>query len=180
MANKIPVISISLPEYTIDHKPDYSLGARVDQVLKDKFDVSRILVRAISSSDHPNYTRDELVNVILQNGTDKYDPNRKGVAHEEFAPYHADIQAGPFGVDEKTGSMFGGIMRNFYENAPIDRGYSLRIDILIIYDKDQFVPAEKIEADKPSVDPRFEKFLFRFKDPEHKVKALLDVVKILA
>lgn len=173
------LVFLSLPEYTIDTKPDYSIGQQVDKVIKENFDVKGIIIRALSSSDHPQYSFDELIEVILEKGTDKYDPNRRGVAHEEFEPYQADFQGGAFEIDDKTGSMFGGAMRNFYENAPIDRGYPLRIDLLLIYDKNQLIQAEKVDKDKPGVSPHLEPYLFRFKDSNHKQEALLGIVKIL-
>lgn len=76
-----------MPEYTIDAKPDYSLGQQVDTVIEENFDVKNIIIRAISSSDHPQLSFDKLVDIILEKGTDKYDPDRKGVAHEKFEPY---------------------------------------------------------------------------------------------
>lgn len=48
----------------------------------------------------------------------------------------------------------------------------------IIYDKNQLVSAEKLDKEKAGVDPRFEKYLFRFKDPENRQKALLGIIKI--
>ena len=42
--------------------------------------------------DHPQLVLDSLAEIVLETGTDKYDPNRKGVAHEEFEPYRADFQ----------------------------------------------------------------------------------------
>ena len=173
------ILSIFIPEYTIGNKPDYSLGKRVDKVIEESFDIKNIVIRAISSLDHPKYSLDELVDIILETGTDKYDPIRKGVAHEEFEPYQADFQGGTYEVDDITGSFFGGIMKNFYEKAPIDRGYSLRIDFLLIYDKNQLVQAEKVGKDKPRVDPRLERYLFRFKDSQNKPQALLGIINIL-
>lgn len=123
MESQPKVLSVPLPEYTIDKRPNFTaIGSRIDKVIEENFDVKNIIVRAISSMDHPQYSLEKLVNIILEKDTDKYDQKRKGVAHEEFEPYQADLQAGPFEIDEKTGSFFGGIMRNFYENAPLDRG----------------------------------------------------------
>lgn len=55
---------------------------------------------------------------------------------------------------------------------------SVTIDIVIIYDLHQLVRAEKVDRDKPGVDPRLEPYLFRFKDPNNKQKALLGIIKI--
>lgn len=178
MRSKALVLTVALPEYRIDAPPDYSLGMRVDKVLREHFDVDRIVVRAISSSDHPQYSLDQLAELVLEKGTDKYDPGRPGVAHEEFEPYRPDFHGGPFENDDEPGSVFGGIMKHFYEDAPTDRGYPLRIDLLLIYDRNQLVPADKLDPEKPRVRPRLESFLFRFKDPGKKGEALLGLVKI--
>jgi hypothetical protein len=172
------VLTVALPEYRIDTRPDYRLGEHVDDVVRAHFDLNRVVIRAISSSDHPQFSLDQLADVILEKGTDKYDPNRKGVAYEEFEPYRPDFHGGPFGTDDETASFFGGVMKHFYEDAPTDRGYPLRIDLLLIYDRDQLVPAEKVDPEKPRVRPRLESFLFRFKDPKKKPEALLGLVKI--
>lgn len=55
----------------------------------------------------------------------------------------------------------------------------LRIDLLLIYDINQLIQAKKEDKDKPSVDPRFEQYLWRFKDPDCKQNALKGTIKIL-
>ncbi len=135
----------------------------------------------MSVADHPQYTLDELADIILKTGTDKYDPNRKGVAHEEFEPYRPDIQAGT--IEVKNGKLitepFSEDVRRFYENTLIDRGYRLRIDLIVLYDPEQFIRAEKVDDTKPGVEPHLEEYLWRFKDPENKAEAVRGIVKIL-
>ncbi|MFA6254344.1 MAG: hypothetical protein WC640_03835 [Candidatus Paceibacterota bacterium] len=174
------ILTISLPGYTIDSKPDYiGLGRKIDEVVEDNFVGQKIAIRAISSADHPNLSLDDLAQIILETGTDKYDPERKGVSHEEFKPYHADLQASACEVIKGQVNEGTDIIQKFYENAPLDRGYALRIDLLLIYDLDQLVQAEKVELDKPGTHPRLEPYLFRFKNPDHKLEALLGIIKIL-
>jgi hypothetical protein len=49
----IPVFKISLPEYTINTQPDFSLvGNKIDTVLKDNFIGKDIVVRALGSQEH--------------------------------------------------------------------------------------------------------------------------------
>jgi hypothetical protein len=175
---KTQVLSIPLPGYRVDSEPDYSLGVQVDRVIRDHFDVRRIIVRAISSADHVPLTLDELAQVILEEGTDKYDPDRRGVAYEEFEPYHADLQGGTFEIGKGESSFFGGVMKHFYKDAPSDREYPLRIDLLLIYDRDQLVRADRPDPGRPRVRYPLESFLFRFKNPDRKRGALLGIVKI--
>ncbi len=175
---KVRVYAVPLPGYRIEGPPDYTLGENVDRVIRDHFDVHRIIVRAISSADHPPLTLDQLAHRIRAKGTDRYDPERRGVAHEQFAPYHADLQGGPFGREPGAASFFAGVMRHFYEDAPIDRGRPLRVDLLLIYDRDALVPADTPDPGSPRVRPGLETFLFRFKDPDRKPEALIGLIKI--
>lgn len=175
------LMTISIPEYTIDTKPDYkAVGVQIDKAIQENFE-GDFLLRALSVADHPQYTLDELVDMILQTGTDKYDPDRKGVAHEEFEPYQPDLQAGLITVKDGKllGESFGEDVRRFYENTLLDRGYRLRIDLLVLYKPDHMIKAEKVDHSKPSVDPHLEEYLWKFKDPNNKPEALAGVIKIL-
>jgi hypothetical protein len=175
------IITISIAEYTLQTQPDYqAVGAKIDKALEENFE-GKLLVRALSIIDHPQYTLDELADIILRTGTDKYDPNRKGVAHEEFEPYKPDIQAGV--IEIKDGKLisepFADDIKRFYENTLIDRGYRLRIDLLVLYDPAQLTRAEKVDNSKPSLAPHLEEYLWKFKDPDYKPKSVAGIIKIL-
>lgn len=177
---KPKIVEISIPEYTLDNQPDYfAVGTKIDKALSENFE-GTYLLRALSIADHPQYTLDELVDIILKTGTDKYDPNRKGVAHEEFEPYKPDIQAGIIEVKDGklTSEPFAEDVRRFYENTLIDRGYRLRTDLLVLYDPKQLIKAEKEDSDKPPVAPHLEEYLWKFKNPEQKQMAVAGIVKI--
>jgi hypothetical protein len=116
------------------------------------------------------------VNVILEKGTDKYDPNRKGI--EGFEDYDADLQAGFFTVGKNHFGEGADFVQKFYENVLLDRGYRLRIDLFVVYDLNKLVQAKK-KPNTPGVHSRLEPYLFKFKDPERKQDALLGVIKLL-
>lgn len=175
------VVAVSIPEYKIDKKPDYiAIGAKIDKALEENFK-GNFLERALSLTDHPKYSLEQLIEIIIKTGTDKYDPNRKGVAHEQFEPYRPDLQAGDIRIiNGKLSEPYGTrLIKLFYENVLLDRGYRLRIDLILLYDPKQMVRAEKIDKTKPGVEPNLEQYLWRFKDPDHKQKALLGIIKIL-
>jgi hypothetical protein len=67
----------------------------------------------------------------------------------------------------------------FYENTLLDRGYRLRIDLIVLYDPSQMIRAEKIDDTKPDVDQHLEQYLWRFKDQERKPLAVKGIIKIL-
>lgn len=174
------IIEVSIPEYTLESPPDYLVvGAKIDKAVSENFE-GKFLVRALSVADHPQYTLDELVEIILRTGTDKYDPNRKGVAHEEFEPYQPDIQAGLIKIENnKLDESFSGDVKRFYENTLIDRGYKLRIDLLVLYNPELLIKADKVDNSKPSVDPHLEQYLWKFKEPNQKQNAIAGMIKIL-
>ena len=175
------IVTISTSEYTIDTQPDYaSIGSQIDKAVQENFE-GTFLVRELSMIDHPQYALNQLVEIILKTGTDKYDPNRKGVAHEEFEPYKPDLQAGKITIKDGKiiGESFGEDVRRFYENTLLDRGYRLRIDLIVLYNPDEMVQAEKIDHTKPGIEPHLEQYLWRFKDPDNKLKALVGIIKIL-
>lgn len=175
------IVTISIPEYKIDSQLDYQkVGAQIDSALQDNFE-GTFLLRALSAADHPNLTLDQFADIIIQTGTDKYDPNRKGVAHEEFDPYKPDLQAGEVIIKEGklVGESFSEDVRRFYENTLLDRGYRLRIDLIVLYDPTQMVKAEKVDMDKPNVDEHLEQYLWRFKNPDQRPGAVKGIIKIL-
>lgn len=181
MEQKPKIVTISLPEYTIDTQPDYvAIGSKIDKALEENFE-GVFLERVLSITDHPRYTLDQLADIIINTGTDKYDPNRKGVEHESFEPYNADLQAGSIEIrnDKLTEPYGASLIKLFYENVLLDRGYRLRIDLILLYDPKQMTKAEKIDPTKPGVESHLEQYLWKFKNPEQKQKALLGVIKIL-
>ncbi|MFH0770472.1 MAG: DegT/DnrJ/EryC1/StrS family aminotransferase [Candidatus Peregrinibacteria bacterium] len=173
---RTPVFPLPLPEYTIDAKPNYqSIGAKIDEELEKHFPGKDVAIRALSTTDHPQYSVDELMKIITETGTDKYDRNRKGV--EGFENYRVDFQAEACTIGKNHFGKGADFVKKFYENVLFDRGYRLRIDLLLVYDLHQLLRAEKIDPAKPGVPPRLEPYLFRFKNQEHKKEALLGIIK---
>ena len=187
MAAKI--IEMHVPEYHVKSRPNYlKIGKKVDKILERNFHNGKYILRAIGSRDHPNLSMGKIVKIILETGTDKYNSKRKGVAHEEFSGYDYDIQAGTFEIkdskiiinkEDKISSVFGDIIYHFYEHTPLDRGYAVRIDLLLIYDTKKLKKARKFHPKARSVRKGLNKYLYKFKDPENKKDALLGIIKIL-
>jgi hypothetical protein len=178
------VYTVAMAEYSIEVKPDYAtLGPRLDRFFETHFPPNRKLgVRAIFLADHPNMTRDELVASILKLGTDRYDSNRKGIHHNYYAPHGVERHLVVCRVTDKlrglddadyvaAESVFAEFMEDFYESALTEpeRGYSMRMDILIVYDLDALVAVPK---DRPRG--------YAFKHPDRKPEALLAIINVLA
>ena len=185
----VKVIEVHLPEYHVKIKPNYlKIGKKVDRVLERSFQNGRYILRAIGSDDHPNLSMGELVKIILETGTDKYDSKRKGVSDEEFSGYDYDIQAGIVEIknsqivinkEDKIPSVFGDIIYHFYEHTHLDRGYAVRIVLFLIYDSKKLMRARKFHPKARSVRKGLNKYLYKFKYPENKKDALLGIIKIL-
>lgn len=183
------LISVSVPEYTVKKKPDYlAIGAKLDKVIESNFKGRSIAVRGVGMIDHPGLKLDDFISNILKLGTDKYDLQRKGVSHEEFEPYSPDMHALPCTVTDsglvsdlckELPSVMAEVIKDFYEGARIDRGYPVRLDLLLIYDLALLERASKLDETKPRTSPHLEPYLFRFKGPARKLEALLGIVKIL-
>jgi len=182
------VIEVHLPEYHIKKKPDYDkLGKKVDKVIEKSFPNGKYILRALGSDDHPNLSLNKLADIVLKTGTDRYDPNRKGVCHDEFSGYDYNIQAGTFEIKNNKlivegnnyPTIFGDIIYHFYEHTPLDRGYAIRIDLLLIYNPKQLTKARKFHPKARSVRKGLNNYLYKFKHPENKKDALLGIIKIL-
>ncbi|NKB66767.1 MAG: hypothetical protein GKR89_06890 [Candidatus Latescibacteria bacterium] len=199
MATK--ALSIALPEYTVDEAPDYiQIGRQVDDLLAEQLGDGAYLIRALSLAEHPGKSLDELGDIILELGTDKYDPNRKEV-EKNFGGYDHEFHvssvqikdgqlfdeegtAGDTQLAERVGlpaeecaGYFGALSYHFRESLPLARGVSLRADILTIYDPEQMQQAEWVDPSIPEVG-HFAQHLYKFKEPERKQQALVALVKI--
>jgi hypothetical protein len=199
MEEAISVYTIALPEYTIEQERDWlPIGRRLDQLIETHFQGRRIAIRGIGLVDHPGRFLDDLVSTILTLGTDRYDPNREAVHGNFGTGVPIDLHAGPHTVSEGLRSLRGKDQASvgqpdysamselvclFYEGALADRGYSIRLDVILIYDLDQLEPCPirwTAEGPAPGPAPRPEECCeFTFKYPDQKQKALLGVIKIL-
>ncbi|MEI7579907.1 MAG: hypothetical protein WCJ58_07815 [bacterium] len=189
MKNPFKIIEVSLPQYTIASKPDYiSLGKIVDQQIEANFPDGQYLERVLSKDDHPNLSLEELVTAICKNGTDRYDPTRKSVCHEQFEIYDYDLHLGSFEIrngkiqatpEDEQPTLFGEAIYNFYEHTPLDRGYRLRLDLMLLYDPVFFEQAKLFSEYTNQPEHRFAKYLYRFTDQKQKADALRGIVRIL-
>lgn len=167
-------ITIDLPEYTIESPPDHkAIGKKVDDVLREHYMGQAIIVRGVASSEHPEKTKDELIRIIKQTGTDRYDAERTGDRYENVEGKHIDFFGVP-AIISPTSSVFETIVYGFYHSAIGIHGKPQRIDIVTIYD------AEKVEQ----VVHRYEgcddikNDGFAFKEPTQKPDSILGIIKL--
>jgi len=190
------IFTVKIPEYNSDQSPNFSkIGTKLDNILKENFLDKWLAVRGVSLQDHPGRSLAWLVEKIKEVGTDRYDPQRKGVHDGLDKKFGIDTHAVPMmykdemvcphysGERCETGSAIGELLNDCYGGAVVDRGYALRIDVLMLYDLDQLTPAPLTWTDKGPTHTTSpislqETCTFRFKNSADKKGALLGLILI--
>lgn len=171
---RAPIFILTIPEYQAA-EPDYqAIGKTLDDELRKHFMGKKVVIRCIGSQDHPNFDLDELTDIVLKTGTDKYDPARMGVGYEEFV--QRGIKVDFYGEDvtiTKDAKIMGQALWEMHHSAIGDRGYGVHVDLVLVYDYDQLNMVMNLYDHHPTSDG------FVFKDPGKKRDALLGLVKIL-
>ncbi len=170
------ILEIALPEYKANVKPDYlTVGPKLDKLLEQHFMGQDTVLRCIGSQDHSGKTLDELVSIIIKTGTDKYDPSRTGQGYGVGTDKgkHIDFFGTPVKVHVGTDIFTLELLDDFYHGSLGDRGYAIRIDIVIVYDANKLTKVEHLYGEDVE-----ESDGFVFKDPEHKPYAILGILKI--
>lgn len=137
----------------------------LDTALAAHFPGRHVLVRCISSADHPELGREELIDRIIETGTDRYDSTRRQVADEFYGKWTIDF----FATEVWPGrdSVFSNILSDFAVGAIEDRGHSVEIDLILIYDPDLCEMVAGIYEGEHISDA------FVFASPARKAEALL-------
>ncbi len=143
----------------------------------ENFTGQSVVLRCVGLQDHPGKTLDELVEIVIKDGTDKYDENRQGVGYE-IMPDGTDLGNTIYGqavdIDKDTAIMAEEMVYDFYYSTQGDRGQTIRIDLITIYDRNQLVAIEGLYEGTDETDG------FSFKNPDDKAAAVLGIIKILA
>jgi hypothetical protein len=170
----ILVHTIDLPQYQVDSEPHYrAIGRIFDDELKNYFLGQSLVIRGIASSEHPGKTVDELIEIIKNTGTDRYNPERKGDRYENSEGKRIDFFAFPVRVDQNM-EFFHQMIWGFYHSAKAVHGYPVRIDIVTIYDAAQLQQVEhQYEGQNEVKDDGF-----TFKFPANKPAAVKAIFKL--
>ena len=174
MKKTIPVYVLSIPEYTIHEKPDYKkIGDKIDSSIKKHFLGKKVCIRALGSQDH-HFSQEELIQKIIMQGTDRYDLDKKSFWHEWKVYKNKGIDLfACFKKITKDFHFMHEVIGDFYEGALADRGYSVRIDILLFYDPEKLEMIPIIYAEDDVGEDAW-----KFKFPEQKREALLGIIKV--
>lgn len=179
------VHTLSLPQYDPDDNSNYTdVGKLMDELLVDNFKGKRVLLRCIDARDH-EIDREELIDVILELGTDLYDGTRQSRGYdkdidlcayelkkpiEEHALYFCNRM-----MFRSTNTVNASILDDFFSyEGLIDGTTNKRIDLVLIYN------AEKLKNVKDYKDTRglegIRKDAFVFKKPMRKKLALIGIL----
>lgn len=167
-------LELALTDYGVETEPDHkTVGKPVDNLLKEHFMGETVVVRGVASSEHPDKTIGELIEIIQSTGTDRYDPGRIGDRYENIQGKHIDLFAFRRKITPRT-ELFKDITWGFYHGAKTIHGKPMRIDILTIYDAAQLKAVVHQYEGRDDI----KRDGFVFKSPANKVGALKAVVKL--
>jgi hypothetical protein len=173
---KVKVCSVHIPGYRIDTQPDYkTVGAIVDAELKEHFMGQIIGLRALGSQEHPGKTIDDLVEIIKLDGTDRYDPKRNGDRYDNVEGKHIDLFLLRRKITERS-QIFWQFAWSFYESPLKVRGYSVRADILVVYDLSKLKAVRTTHTHEGRPITKRDGYIFR--NPANKAGAVLGIIKI--
>lgn len=176
MSKEIPVYTLHLPEYQVNKEPDHDIvGNKVDDFIKQHFMGQYIAIRCLGSSEHPDKTNDEVIEIIKKLGHDRYDPSRVGDRYENNEGKKINFFAFDYTIN-KDSKIFGEFTWPYYHYVKEVRGKPVRIDIIIVYDPTKLEQVEFSYKGREDEEKRSDGWLF--KDEKNKPDAILGIVKI--
>lgn len=174
-ASEVPIYTVSVPQYRAGIEPDdKAIGKVLDDELRKHFDGQEILFRYVASAEHPDKSIDELIDIIKETGTDRYNSTRVGDRYDNREGKHIDIFACQEKISEAT-IMSQTMIWGFYHSAIAVHGRPFRIDIISIYDPEQL---ERVYHQYEGRDD-IKDDGYAFRNPSRKAVALKAIIKIL-
>ena len=168
------ILELALPEYTIEHEPDaVAIGAKIDALLCEHFPVREVILRGLSLRDHPGLELDAFIATIAKLGTDRYDGGRTGIGYHVGNGRTIDFFGLPAILTGRK-PIAERLIHDFYHSALEDRGYRVRLELIMVYDRSKLLMVEHLYDGKRESDG------FAFRDPARKPETLLAIVKLLS
>ncbi|MBP7807212.1 hypothetical protein KA047_01815 [Candidatus Saccharibacteria bacterium] len=164
-------VRVAIPEYELNNLDVHAVARKIDQALVDNFNGQKIVLRAVSSSAHER-SKEQLITDILQNGTDRYDPNRAGDRYENVDKKHIDFFGRVCTVKPgKYLSLF--ILKGFHVWVPKNHKHN-KMDIWLVYDRSQLKSVMHMYPQHMIL----KRDGYVFKDSSHKEQALLGIIEV--
>ena len=157
--------------------PDFTQTAeKIITALQANINVPIILLRLLSSKDHPGKSKNELSSLIQKLGHDRYDPTRKGDRYENIENKQIDFFAllldlnstdAPVIVTHALQSFF-----HFPQRANQD---PIWVDLGIVYDPHQI---DMVPHQYEGREGEIKTDGFAFRDPNNKPAAILTLLNL--
>ncbi|HEY1645467.1 MAG TPA: hypothetical protein VGF75_03710 [Candidatus Saccharimonadales bacterium] len=167
------ILETKIPEYRLGQQPDrFTVGNPIDKLLRKNFSGKSVVLRCIGIQDHKNMTVDELAKKIVKIGIDKYDPSIKGLGYEvgEKKGKQIDFFGTLAHIDKDAEPMTMELVDDFWTSTQGDRGHSVRIDIVMVFDSIKLTMVENIYDGYINSDG------YTFNDLDNKPDALIGVI----
>ncbi len=172
---KIPVYQISVPEYHVKSRPDHkAIGVKIDRVIKRHFLGKKVAIRCLSSNEHKGKSINDIIRIIKRDGTDRYNPQRKGDRYENIEGKPIDFFALDFMVTAK-GKYMEQFIEPFYTWSIKLKGKPTKLNLIIVYNLSKL--KRVVHQYEGRTDIKRDGFVF--KDTENKNQALMGIIKIL-
>lgn len=172
----IPTFTLHLPEYQVDQEPDHeAIGRKVDEFIKQHFLGQHVAIRCLGSCEHPGKTVDDVIEIIKQTGTDRYDSKRQGDRYENNEDRRIDFFAFDYEIT-KDSEIFHIFTWPFYHWCIERSGKPVRIDIVTFYDPKKLEQVHFTYKGRENEGERSDGWVF--KDQANKTDAVLGIVKI--
>ncbi|MCB9823096.1 hypothetical protein H6800_02370 [Candidatus Nomurabacteria bacterium] len=168
------IVKVSIPEYDTSKELNLKgISKKIDHALVKNFDGKKVILRAVSSEAHDK-SQAELVEVIKNTGSDRYDPIKKGDRYDNVHDKQIDL----FGQTKiiqsgKNLSIF--ILKGFHVyGQKYHKKPSNKMDIWMVYDRSKL----------KYVTHYYEKYMvmkrdgYIFRDQNNKAGALLGILVI--
>jgi len=159
-------LTLHIPDYRYNQAPrSADVGRQLDELLHKEFPGKTIVVRGIDLRSHKQSSLESLVESIQRLGIDKDDKDQVGIADHIVPKEFRDRFI--YGDEIILGKFYDGgterLIHSLYHGALGDRGYSVRADIVLVYDRSAFTRLQNIYEGASDSD------IFVFEQPPKKL-----------
>jgi hypothetical protein len=155
------VIEVNI-QYEGNKAPDYkAIGEQINEHLKKHFKGQKIVVHPISGEEHPDRTIEDVLNHLLEHGTEK--PEQKEKDKEQPGKENAyDFLGNYHEIHDKSDIM-----------SAYAKDNQMEVDLIAVYDSEHVEKIPYSDKSQGIGDA------YRFKQPDKKQAALKGVLKII-
>ena len=157
--------------------PDFTGTAEtIISTLQANIKAPIILLRLLSSEDHPDKSKDELVGIIQKLGHDRYDPLRKGDRYENIENKQIDFFALLLDLNSPDAPVIvKHALQSFFHFPQRENQDPIWVDLGIVYDPDQI---DMVPHQYEGREGEIKTDGFAFRNPNNKPAAVLMLLNL--